>query len=86
MSDDQLMAAVVNRHGALENSLTFETLSISNQVEAHHLSELLKRVLQELPEGQKQAINSASKGISRREIAVQSKISLEPGKRGIIWL
>lgn len=55
-------------------------------VEAHNLSELLKRVLQEMPKGQKEIIHLASKGMSQREIAAKSKISLGTGKRGMIWL
>jgi DNA-directed RNA polymerase specialized sigma24 family protein len=85
-SDDQLMAAVVNHQAVFENPLTFETSLISNRIEVHDLSELLTRVLQEVPEVQKEVIRFASKGMSRREIAAKSKISLGTGKRGIIWL
>jgi DNA-binding NarL/FixJ family response regulator len=74
-SDDQLMAVVVNRQGVLVNPLTFETSTISTQVKAHDLSELLQRVVQELPEVQKEVINLASKGITWREIAPKSKFS-----------
>jgi RNA polymerase sigma-70 factor (ECF subfamily) len=60
-----------------DNPLTFETATISNQVEVHDLSELLKRVLQELPEAQKEVIDLAFfKGMSQREIAAKRKISL----------
>lgn len=78
--------AIGNRQGVLENSLTFTTSTTFNKVEAHAMSELLKRVLQEMPEGQKQVINLASKGMSRREITVKSKISSGRGKLGNIWL
>ena len=73
------MAAVVNRPGGPESPLAFETSTISNQFEFHDLSDLLRRVLQELPEAQKEAIHLASKGISRREIAAKSKAF--PGNR-----
>jgi hypothetical protein len=68
-SDDQLMAAVVNRQGGPESPLAFET---SNQLEFHDLSDLLRRVLQELPKGQKEDIRFASKGISWREITAKN--------------
>jgi DNA-directed RNA polymerase specialized sigma24 family protein len=85
-SHDQLMDAVVNRQAVLENPLTFETSLISNRIEVHDWSELLKRALQELPELQKEVIHLASKGMSRREIAAKSKVSLGTGKRSIIRL
>jgi hypothetical protein len=82
---DQSRPAVVKRQDVLEKPLTFEKSTISNW-EVHHWSELFKRVLQELPEGQKEVLHLASKGISRRETAARSKIPLATGKRGVIWL
>ncbi|HSZ77594.1 MAG TPA: hypothetical protein VK775_09355 [Chthoniobacterales bacterium] len=67
-SDDQLMVAVVKRQGGPESPLVFEA---SNQLEFHDSSDLLRRVLQELPQAQKEAIHFASKGISWREIAAK---------------
>jgi hypothetical protein len=77
-SDDQLMAAVVNRQGGSESPLAFEDSLPSNQLELHDLSDLLKGVLQELPKAEKEAIQFASKGISWREIAA-IKISVGTG-------
>jgi hypothetical protein len=73
-SDDQLMVAIVKRQGGPESPLAFEA---SNQLGFHDLSDLLSRVLQELPKTQKEAIHFASKGISWREIA--SKVSVGTG-------
>jgi hypothetical protein len=73
-SDDQLMAAVVQRQGGPESQLAFE---ISNQLGFHDSTDLLRRVLQELPKAQKEAIQFASKGISWREIA--AKVSVGTG-------
>ena len=70
------MAAIVNRPSGPESLLAFET---SNQLEFHDLSDLLRRVLQELPKSQKEAIHFAFKGISRREIAAKNKASLATG-------
>jgi RNA polymerase sigma-70 factor, ECF subfamily len=57
--------------------LTFETTTNSSEVEVNDLSELLKRVIQELPEAQKEVINLAFfKGMSQREIAAKRQISL----------
>jgi hypothetical protein len=70
-SDDQSMAAVVKRQGAPESPLAFEA---SNQLEFHDSSNLFKRVLQELPKAQKEAIHFASKGISWREIAAKVSV------------
>ena len=59
------------------NPLTGERSSMPNEVEVHDLSELLKRVIQELPEAQKEVIDLAFfKGMSQREIAAKRKISL----------
>ena len=59
------------------NPLTCETASMSNEVELHDLSELLKRVIQELPAAQKEVIDLAFfKGMSQREIAAKRQISL----------
>jgi hypothetical protein len=77
-SDDQLMAAVVNRQGGPESPLAFEASLPSNQLELHDLSDLLRRVLQELPKAEKKVIQFASKGISWREIAAK-KISVGTG-------
>jgi hypothetical protein len=77
-SDDQLMAAVVNRQGGPESRLAFEISTTSNQLGFHDLSDLLRRVLQELPKAEKEAIHFASKGITWREIAAK-KISIESG-------
>jgi hypothetical protein len=73
---DQLMAAVVDHPGGPESPLAFKTSTVSNQFVIQDLSELLGRVLQELPEVQKGVIHLACKGISRREIAAKSKPSL----------
>jgi DNA-directed RNA polymerase specialized sigma24 family protein len=77
-SDDQLMGAVVKR--PVVNPWNCGTAILTNQVEAFDLSELLKCVLHELPEGQKDVINFASKGMSWREIAAKGKISVGEGK------
>jgi hypothetical protein len=74
-SDDQLVAAVVNRRDGPESPLVFETSTASTQLQFHDLSGLLRRVLQELPKAEKDAIHFASKGISWREIAAR-KISV----------
>jgi RNA polymerase sigma-70 factor (ECF subfamily) len=60
-----------------DNPLTFETTTISSEVEVHDLSKLLRRVIQELPEAQKEVIDLAFfKGMSQREIAAKRQISL----------
>jgi RNA polymerase sigma-70 factor, ECF subfamily len=60
-----------------DNPLTCETSPMSSQVEVHDLSELLNRVIQELPEAQKEVIDLAFfKGMSQREIAAKRRISL----------
>jgi RNA polymerase sigma-70 factor (ECF subfamily) len=60
-----------------DNPLTFETVPATNQVEVNDLSELIKRVMQELPEAQKEVIDLAFfKGMSQREIAAKRQISL----------
>src|SRR5271165_5023626 len=59
-----------------DNPLTRETTT-TNQVEVNDLSELLNRVIQELPEAQKEVIDLAFfKGMSQREIAAKRRISL----------
>ncbi len=83
--DDQLMAAIVDRPGDPESPLAFETSTVSNQFVIHDLSELLGRVLQELPEVQKKVIHLAFKGISRREIATKSKLSLGTATTRHLW-
>jgi DNA-directed RNA polymerase specialized sigma subunit len=77
--DGQSRRAVAIRQDGLEISLNFDTSINSSQIQVHDWSKLLKGVLQELPEIQKKVIHLASKGISRREIANQSKISLGAG-------
>jgi hypothetical protein len=74
--DDLLMAAVVQRPGGPERPMAFKTSTVFNQFVIQDLSELLGRVLQELPEVQKEVIHLASKGISRQEIAAKSKLLL----------
>lgn len=60
-----------------ENPLICETVTMSDRVETHDLSKLLHRVIQELPEAQKEVINLAFfKGMSQREIAAKRQISL----------
>jgi RNA polymerase sigma-70 factor (ECF subfamily) len=60
-----------------DNPLTFETSNMSSEVEVHDLSKLLNRVIQELPEAQKEVIDLAFfKGMSQREIAAKRQISL----------
>ena len=50
---------------------------MSSEVEVHDLSNLLYRVIAELPEAQKEVINLAFfKGMSQREIAAKRQISL----------
>src|SRR6202047_4065086 len=59
------------------NPLTFETAPTTNQVELNDLSKLLNRVIQELPEAQKEVIDLAFfKGMSQREIASKRQIAL----------
>jgi RNA polymerase sigma-70 factor (ECF subfamily) len=60
-----------------DNPLTCETATTTNQVEVNDLSELLNRVIQGLPEAQKEVIDLAFfKGMSQREIAAKRRISL----------
>ena len=60
-----------------DNPLTCETSTMTSEVEANDLSELLNRVIQELPEAQKEVIDLAFfKGMSQREIAAKRQISL----------
>ena len=60
-----------------DNPLTCETSTMSDQVEVNDLSELLNRVIQELPEAQKEVIDLAFfKGMSQREIAAKRLIFL----------
>jgi RNA polymerase sigma-70 factor (ECF subfamily) len=60
-----------------DNPLTFETATMSSEVEVHDLSNLLHRVIAELPEAQKEVIDLAFfKGMSQREIAAKRQISL----------
>jgi len=57
--------------------LTFETAPTTNQVELNDLSKLLNRVIQELPEAQKEVIDLAFfKGMSQREIASKRQMAL----------
>ena len=60
-----------------DNPLTFETATISSEVEVNDLSKLLNRVIQELPDAQKEVIDlTFFKGMSQREIAAKRQISL----------
>ena len=60
-----------------DNPLTFETGTMTSEVEVNDLSKLLKRVIQELPEAQKEIIDlTFFKGMSQREIAAKRQISL----------
>jgi hypothetical protein len=77
-SDDQLMAAVVNRQGAPESRLAFEISITSSRLAFNDLSDLLRRGLQELSKAEKEAIHVAGKGIRWREIAAR-KISVGTG-------
>ena len=59
------------------NPLTFEIAPTTNQVELNDLSKLLNRVIQELPEAQREVIDLAFfKGMSQREIAAKRQIAL----------
>ena len=61
----------------VDNPLTFETATMTSEVEVNDLSKLSKRVIQELPEAQKEVINlTFFKGMSHREIAAKRQISL----------
>jgi RNA polymerase sigma-70 factor, ECF subfamily len=63
--------------GDVDNPLTNEITTTSNQLENSDLSALLTRVIQLLPEAQKEVINlTFFKGMSQREIATQRHISL----------
>jgi RNA polymerase sigma-70 factor (ECF subfamily) len=69
--------ATENLKTDMNNPLTFETATTTNQAEVNDLSELLNRVIQELPEAQKEVIDLAFfKGMSQREIAAKRQISL----------
>jgi RNA polymerase sigma-70 factor, ECF subfamily len=60
-----------------DNPLTFKIATISSEVEVNDLSKLLNRVIQELPEAQKEVIDlTFFKGMSQREIAAKRQISL----------
>src|SRR3984893_15459140 len=59
------------------NPLTFEIAPTTNQVELNDLSKLLNRVIQELPEAQREVIDLAFfKGMSQREIASKRQMAL----------
>jgi RNA polymerase sigma-70 factor (ECF subfamily) len=61
----------------IDNPLTNEITTTSHQLENSDLSDLLSRVIQLLPEAQKEVINlTFFKGMSQREIASQRRISL----------
>jgi RNA polymerase sigma-70 factor, ECF subfamily len=69
--------ATENLKTDMDNPLRFETATTTNQAEVNDLSELLNRVIQELPEAQKEVIDLAFfKGMSQREIAAKRQISL----------
>jgi RNA polymerase sigma-70 factor, ECF subfamily len=60
-----------------DNPLTYQNAPTTNEVEVNDLSELLNRVIQELPEAQKEVIDLAFfKGMSQREIAAKRQIAL----------
>jgi RNA polymerase sigma-70 factor (ECF subfamily) len=60
-----------------DNPLACETSTMSNQIEVNDLSELLNRVIQELPDAQKEVIDlTFFKGMSQREIAAKRRLSL----------
>jgi RNA polymerase sigma-70 factor, ECF subfamily len=60
-----------------DNPLTCETSTPSISTHLHDLSEVIGRVIRELPEPQQEVIDLAFfKGMSQREIAAQRKISL----------
>jgi RNA polymerase sigma-70 factor (ECF subfamily) len=59
------------------NPLTWEIAPTPNQIEVNDLSKLLNRAIQVLPEAQKEVIDLAFfKGMSQREIASKTQISL----------
>ena len=61
----------------VDNPLTNEVTSTSDQLENSDLSALLRRVIQLLPKAQEEVINlTFFKGMSQREIAMQRRISL----------
>jgi RNA polymerase sigma-70 factor (ECF subfamily) len=61
----------------MADPLTWEIAPTPNQVEVNDLSKLLNRAIQVLPEAQKELINLAFfKGMSQREIASKTQISL----------
>jgi RNA polymerase sigma-70 factor, ECF subfamily len=61
----------------LDNPLTTEITTTSHQLENSDLSLLLSRIIQLLPEAQKEVIHlTFFKGMSQREIASQRQISL----------
>ena len=80
-SDDQIMVAVVKRQGGPESQLAFE---ISNLIGFQDSTGLLRRVLQELPKAQKEAIHFASKGISWREIAAKVSAGTEANRQLLV--
>jgi RNA polymerase sigma-70 factor, ECF subfamily len=60
-----------------DNPLTYERASATNQVELNDLSELLSRVIRDLPAAQQEVIDlTFFKGMSQREIAAKRQISL----------
>ena len=60
-----------------DNPLTGEVSTTSSSTDLHDLSEVLGRVIRELPEAQQEVIElTYFKGMSQREIASQRKISL----------
>jgi RNA polymerase sigma-70 factor, ECF subfamily len=69
--------ATENLKSDVDNPLIKEIIIASNLLENSDLSALLTRVIQLLPEAQKEVINLAFfKGMSQREIATQRNISL----------
>ncbi len=60
-----------------DNPLTYDCTYTTNQVEANDLTEILRRVIQDLPLAQQEVINlTFFKGMSQREIAVNRQILL----------
>jgi RNA polymerase sigma-70 factor, ECF subfamily len=69
--------ATENLQSDAENPLVCGTSTSANDIEINDLSELLHRVIEALPEAQKEVIDLAFfKGMSQREIAAQRRISL----------
>jgi len=69
--------ATENLKREVDNPLNNEITTMTSQLENNDLSALLRRLIQLLPEAQKEVINlTFFKGMSQREIATQRHISL----------